>query len=165
MFIINDAQHTVTKKTIYMSVYWHRVCFRQPRSITTTICTATAGWIATLWRSTVCNLNGNGIIDNGAELFGDNTKLADYSFAKHGYADLTELDSNGDGIVSKRRVGTCCPRVSYFKAAWNRMGINAYPTSQKTSAVCMCRVRTFGRQTRGFIFSSWVGMLKKSTKH
>ena len=44
--------------------------------------------------------NGNGIIDNGAELFGDNTKLADGSFAKHGYAALTELDSNGDGIVS-----------------------------------------------------------------
>ena len=45
-------------------------------------------------------MNGNGIIDNGAELFGDNTKLADGSFAKHGYAALAELDSNGDGIVS-----------------------------------------------------------------
>ncbi|HGG9910011.1 TPA: calcium-binding protein, partial [Neisseria meningitidis] len=48
----------------------------------------------------VRDLNGNGIIDNGAELFGDNTKLADGSFAKHGYAALAELDSNGDNIIN-----------------------------------------------------------------
>ena len=58
------------------------------------------GWIAPDDGLLVRDLNGNGIIDNGAELFGDNTKLADGSFAKHGYAALAELDSNGDGIVS-----------------------------------------------------------------
>ena len=58
------------------------------------------GWVAADDGLLVRDLNGNGIIDNGAELFGDNTKLADGSFAKHGYAALAELDSNGDGIVS-----------------------------------------------------------------
>ena len=58
------------------------------------------GWISADDGLLVRDLNGNGIIDNGAELFGDNTKLADGSFAKHGYAALAELDSNGDGIVS-----------------------------------------------------------------
>ena len=58
------------------------------------------GWISADDGLLVRDLNGNGIIDNGAELFGDNTKLADGSFAKNGYAALAELDSNGDGIVS-----------------------------------------------------------------
>ena len=58
------------------------------------------GWISADDGLLVRDLNGNGIIDNGAELFGDHTKLADGSFAKHGYAALAELDSNGDGIVS-----------------------------------------------------------------
>ena len=58
------------------------------------------GWVSADDGLLVRDLNGNGIIDNGAELFGDNTKLADGSFAKHGYAALAELDSNGDGIVS-----------------------------------------------------------------
>ena len=58
------------------------------------------GWVSADDGLLVRDLNGNGIIDNGAELFGDNTKLADGSFAQHGYAALAELDSNGDGIVS-----------------------------------------------------------------
>ncbi|HGG9380900.1 TPA: bacteriocin, partial [Neisseria meningitidis] len=58
------------------------------------------GWVAADDGLLVRDLNGNGIIDNGAELFGDNTKLADGSFAKHGYAALAELDSNGDNIIN-----------------------------------------------------------------
>lgn len=58
------------------------------------------GWIAADDGLLVRDLNGNGIIDNGAELFGDNTKLADGSFAKHGYAALAKLDSNGDNIIN-----------------------------------------------------------------
>ncbi|RQJ84288.1 calcium-binding protein, partial [Neisseria meningitidis] len=58
------------------------------------------GWVSADDGLLVRDLNGNGIIDNGAELFGDNTKLADGSFAKHGYAALTELDSNGDNIIN-----------------------------------------------------------------
>ncbi|HGG7859286.1 TPA: hypothetical protein ACJJF9_002208, partial [Neisseria meningitidis] len=58
------------------------------------------GWVSADDGLLVRDLNGNGIIDNGAELFGDNTKLADGSFAKHGYAALAELDSNGDNIIN-----------------------------------------------------------------
>ena len=45
------------------------------------------------------DLNGNGIIDNGSELFGDNTTLADGSKAAHGFVALAQLDSNSDGKV------------------------------------------------------------------
>ena len=58
------------------------------------------GWISADDGLLVRDLNGNGIIDNGAELFGDSTKLADGTFAKHGYAALAKLDSNGDNIIN-----------------------------------------------------------------
>jgi len=47
----------------------------------------------------VLDRNGNGVVDSGRELFGNNTVLADGSTAKDGYAALAELDSNGDGVI------------------------------------------------------------------
>ena len=47
------------------------------------------------------DLNGNGVIDNGGELFGDNTLLADGTKAKNGFEALAQYDSNGDGIIDK----------------------------------------------------------------
>ena len=86
----DDGIETVATKGFAGALFDHR---------SQGIRTAT-GWISADDGLLVRDLNGNGIIDNGAELFGDNTKLADGSFAKHGYAALAELDSNGDGIVS-----------------------------------------------------------------
>ena len=47
------------------------------------------------------DLNGNGVIDNGGELFGDNTLLADGIKAPNGFEALAQYDSNGDGIIDK----------------------------------------------------------------
>ncbi|HEX8405061.1 MAG TPA: hypothetical protein VF670_10620, partial [Duganella sp.] len=44
--------------------------------------------------------NGDGVINDGGELFGSATTLADGSKAADGYAALAALDSNGDGKVS-----------------------------------------------------------------
>ncbi|MDO4693620.1 MAG: calcium-binding protein [Eikenella sp.] len=57
------------------------------------------GWVAADDGFLVYDRNGNGFIDDGGELFGDNTLLADGSRAAHGYAALAELDGNGDGKV------------------------------------------------------------------
>jgi hypothetical protein len=46
--------------------------------------------------------NGNGVLDNGGELFGDHTRLAGGMFAKNGFEALRELDSNGDDVVDSR---------------------------------------------------------------
>jgi hypothetical protein len=43
--------------------------------------------------------NGNGAIDNGAELFGTATPLASGGVAPNGFDALMELDTNGDGVV------------------------------------------------------------------
>lgn len=43
--------------------------------------------------------NGNDVIDNGSELFGDSTPLASGHYAENGFAVLAEFDANHDGIV------------------------------------------------------------------
>jgi hypothetical protein len=51
-----------------------------------------AGWLA-------LDRNRNGIIDNGAELFGDATPLMSGGLARNGYEALAQYDSNGDGRI------------------------------------------------------------------
>ncbi|HRE16701.1 MAG TPA: calcium-binding protein, partial [Rhodocyclaceae bacterium] len=50
------------------------------------------GWL-------VLDKNGNGHIDNGAELFGVDTVLANGQKATDGFQALAELDSNSDGMI------------------------------------------------------------------
>ena len=57
------------------------------------------GWIASDDGLLVLDRNGNGVIDDGTELFGDNTRLTDGSLAIDGFAALSELDKNDDGKI------------------------------------------------------------------
>lgn len=50
----------------------------------------------------VCDINNDGIINDGSELFGDKTKFSDGTFAKDGYAALAQYDTNSDGIIDKK---------------------------------------------------------------
>ena len=45
------------------------------------------------------DLNGDAIINDGSELFGEGTTLADGSKAKDGYEALKQYDENGDNII------------------------------------------------------------------
>jgi hypothetical protein len=47
----------------------------------------------------VLDLDGNGLIDSGRELFGNNTLLANGQKAADGYAALRALDANADGLI------------------------------------------------------------------
>ncbi|MRR58516.1 MAG: tandem-95 repeat protein [Deltaproteobacteria bacterium] len=62
------------------------------------IATAT-GWLKSDDGLLVRDINGNGVIDSGAELFGDSTLLANGNKAANGFTALTDLDTNGDGLV------------------------------------------------------------------
>ncbi len=58
------------------------------------------GWVSADDAMLVLDRNNNGTIDNGRELFGDNTQLANGRFAADGFAALIEMDSNGDGKIN-----------------------------------------------------------------
>ena len=71
--------------------------------------------------------NGNGVIDDGGELFGNATRLADDTLAPNGYVALAELDSwpeggNEDGVID---VGDAA-----FTALWMWTDLNHDGISQ-----------------------------------
>lgn len=47
----------------------------------------------------VRDLNGNGLIDGGQEMFGDQTRLKNGTYAVHGFAAIADIDSNRDGQI------------------------------------------------------------------
>lgn len=58
------------------------------------------GWLKGDDAWLVRDLNGNGTIDTGAEMFGDQTVLANGNKATSGLQALAALDSNGDGQIN-----------------------------------------------------------------
>lgn len=57
------------------------------------------GWVAADDGLLVLDRNADGQINNGGELFGNNTELAGGTNAANGFEALKELDANGDGII------------------------------------------------------------------
>jgi Ca2+-binding RTX toxin-like protein len=62
------------------------------------------GWVGRDDGFLVLDRNGNGQIDSGRELFGNDTQLASGEYATDGFAALNELDSNSDGIINSNDV-------------------------------------------------------------
>ena len=58
------------------------------------------GWVVKDDGLLVLDKNNNGTIDNGAELFGDNTILKNGQKAKDGFAAISDLDLNQDGKLN-----------------------------------------------------------------
>lgn len=60
-----------------------------------------SGWVGKDDGILVRDINNNGTIDNGTELFGNNSVLSSGAKAANGFEALKELDSNKDGIVNE----------------------------------------------------------------
>ncbi|MFO1401338.1 MAG: YqiA/YcfP family alpha/beta fold hydrolase [Steroidobacteraceae bacterium] len=58
------------------------------------------GWVGADDGLLVLDRNANGVIDNGRELFGNNTPLPGGGYAADGFAALAALDANGDGRIN-----------------------------------------------------------------
>ncbi|GMX60861.1 hypothetical protein Elgi_08190 [Paenibacillus elgii] len=63
------------------------------------------GWVGPDDGLLVRDLNGDGVINNGTELFGEYALMKDGSRSQNGYAALSELDDNGDGSIDKNDAG------------------------------------------------------------
>jgi hypothetical protein len=59
------------------------------------------GWVSNSDGLLVLDRNHDGKVNDGSELFGSSTTLADGSKAADGYQALKELDSNGDGVINQ----------------------------------------------------------------
>ena len=57
------------------------------------------GWVSSQDGLLARDLNGDGQINDGSELFGEGTTLADGTKAKDGYVALNALDTNLDGLI------------------------------------------------------------------
>ncbi len=57
-----------------------------------------SGWVGQDDGLLVRDINGNGEIDNGGELFGNQTLLSNGEKATNGFEALKDLDSNNDGV-------------------------------------------------------------------
>ncbi|MDR1921444.1 MAG: hypothetical protein LBS31_06845 [Candidatus Adiutrix sp.] len=63
------------------------------------------GWVGSDDAILARDLNGNGQIDDGGEMFGNNAILANGQKAASGFEALAELDANGDGVVDQNDEG------------------------------------------------------------
>ena len=61
-----------------------------------------SGWIGSTDGLLVRDINGNGTIESGAELFGERTVLSNGSRASDGFAALADMDTNHDGVIDAR---------------------------------------------------------------
>jgi len=57
------------------------------------------GWVGPNDGLVVRDIDGNGLVDSGRELFGDETVLSSGAQATNGFLAIAELDSNADGQV------------------------------------------------------------------
>jgi len=60
------------------------------------------GWVSPTDGLLVRDVNHDGVINNGSELFGSSTVLANGQKAHDGYQALSELDSNLDGVIDSQ---------------------------------------------------------------
>lgn len=67
--------------------------------VTNTNTVALTGWVNANDALLVRDINLDGVINNGSELFGNGTQLADGSHAANGFAALTQFDANHDGKI------------------------------------------------------------------
>jgi hypothetical protein len=70
--------------------------------VTGTGTNAKYGWTSTTDGLLAMDLNHDGKIDNGSELFGVGTKLANGRRAGNGYEAMAQVDSNGDGVLDAK---------------------------------------------------------------
>ena len=102
------------------------------------------GWVRPDDGLLVRDLNGNGLIDSGRELFGIDTLKANNTLAANGFDALKELDSNRDGFITV--LDTVFAELKVWRDA-NQDGISQAAEMQSLSTLGISSIGVNGTAT------------------
>ena len=97
-----------------------------------------SGWVAPDDGLLVWDRNGNGQIDDGSELFGNNSLLENGQKAANGFAALAELDKNGDGVLDASDAAFAALRVWRDKNSDGKVGEGELLTLDELGIQSLC---------------------------
>ena len=101
------------------------------------------------------DLDGDGQIDDGSELFGEATVLADGSRAKDGFEALASLDANRDGVVDAKDAGFASLKI------WSDADADGYTDAgelKSLSELGITSVRVDAKSTSVFDNGNFLGL-------
>ena len=105
--------------------------------------------------------NGNGSIDDGSELFGTATKLANGQNAANGYEALAQLDANGDGVIDSKDAAYSQLKV-WVDA--NGDGVSQSGELKSLASLDIASINVNGDKTSVKDAGNWIGMQSTFTK-
>ena len=113
------------------------------------------GWVSATDGFLALDRNHDGIINDGSELFGQATKLADGTLAKDGFQALASLDTNGDGVVNALDAG--------FKdlSVWvdaNQDGVTQSGELHDMASLGIVQLDLSAHDTSKFDNGNWIGL-------
>ncbi|MEK1904330.1 MAG: hypothetical protein AAAB13_00990, partial [Pseudomonas sp.] len=113
------------------------------------------GWVGDGDGLLALDRNGDGSINDGSELFGNATTLADGSKAKDGFAAMAELDSNGDGRIDANDSSFSSLRV-WMDA--NQDGVSQSGELYSLSSLGVASIGLNAAQTSELNNGNWIGL-------
>jgi len=113
------------------------------------------GWVGEGDGLLAIDVNGDGTIDNGSELFGSSFVLGDGTTAKNGFEALGSLDGNGDGVIN-------ADDQSYSSLlVWqdaNQDGVSQSNELSSLSSLGITGINTGATQTSELNNGNWIGL-------
>jgi hypothetical protein len=113
------------------------------------------GWVGSGDGLLARDLDGDGQIDDGSELFGEATVLADGSRAKDGFEALASLDANRDGVVDAKDAGFASLKI------WSDADADGYTDAgelKSLSELGITSVRVDAKSTSVFDNGNFLGL-------
>ncbi|MGI9213980.1 MAG: hypothetical protein ACR2HF_16045, partial [Methylococcaceae bacterium] len=117
-----------------------------------------AGWVSRQDGFLVRDLNGDRKINDGSELFGQGTTLANGQKAKDGYEALAELDANKDGVIDAKDPGFATLKVWQDK---NSDGVSQQKEIKPLSAYGITRLDVTPEVTQIVDKGNLIGLVSK----
>ncbi|HLD65647.1 MAG TPA: hypothetical protein VJA19_06370, partial [Pseudomonas sp.] len=113
------------------------------------------GWTAGGDGLLAIDLNADGQINDGSELFGSSFRLPDGSLAQNGFAALASLDSNLDGVISA--VDNLFAALQIWVDT-NQDGVSQADEMQGLSAQGITQINLDAGQTSQLNNGNWIGL-------